>query len=165
MSRFDEFLAANQAFAQSFDRGGLPMPPARHVAIVACMDARLHPEKVLGVEIGDAHVIRNAGGRAQDAIRSLVISEQLLGTTEIVVLHHTDCGMLTFTNEQLADKVQAELGADVHGQDFLPFSDLEQSVRDDVAYLRASSLIPDSIPISGAIYDVETGKVREVVRA
>src|SRR5690242_7012171 len=110
MSRFDEFLAANETFVTSFDKGDLPMPPARRVAVVACMDARLHPEKVLGLEIGDAHVIRNAGGRVQDAIRSLVISERLLGTTEIVVLHHTDCVMLTFTNEQLANKVQADLG-------------------------------------------------------
>jgi carbonic anhydrase len=165
MTRFDEFIAANESFSASFDQGHLPMPPARQVAVVACMDARLHPEKVLGLAIGDAHVIRNAGGRAQDAIRSLVISQRLLGTTEIVVLHHTDCGMLTFTNEQLAAKVHDELGVDVAGQDFLPFPDLEQSVRDDVAILRASPLIPGSIPISGAIYDVTTGKVHEVVRA
>ena len=165
MSRFDEFLEANTIFAASFDQGDLPMPPARKVAIVACMDARLHPEKVLGLAIGDAHVIRNAGGRAEDALRSLVISERLLGTTEIVVLHHTDCGMLTFSNAQLAAKVQADLGADVTGRDFLPFSDLEQSVRDDVTILRASPLIPGDIPISGAIYDVTTGQVHEVVRA
>ncbi len=165
MTRFDEFLQANAAFAASFAHGDLPMPPARQVAVVACMDARLHPEKVLGIEIGDAHVIRNAGGRAQDAIRSLVISQQLLGTREIVVLHHTDCGMLTFTNEQLAAHVASSLGVNVEGQDFLPFNDLEQSVRDDVAFLRNSPLIPKDIPISGAIYDVRTGKVHEVVRA
>jgi carbonic anhydrase len=165
MSRFDEFLDANAEFAATFTQGNLPMPPARHVAIVACMDARLHPEKALGLAIGDAHVIRNAGGRAADAIRSLVISERLLGTTEIVVLHHTDCGMLTFSNAQLAAKVASDLGVDVSGQDFLPFGDLEQSVRDDVALLRESPLIPKSIPISGAIYDVDTGKVHEVVRA
>src|SRR5215207_3908478 len=105
MTKFDEFLTANTTYAEAFDRGDLPMPPARHVAIVTCMDARLHPEKFLGLEVGDAHVIRNAGGRvSEDALRSLVISEQLLGTTEIVVIHHTDCGMLTFTNEQLAAK-------------------------------------------------------------
>jgi carbonic anhydrase len=165
MSRFDEFLAANETFAAEFTEGDLPMPPARKVAVVACMDARLHPEKALGIAIGDAHVIRNAGGRVQDAIRSLVISERLLGTTEIVVLHHTDCGMLTFSNEDLAAKVQADLGVDVSGQDFYPFPDLEQSVRDDVAFLRESPLIPQDIPISGAIYDVTTGKVHEVVRA
>lgn len=165
MTRFDEFLKANEAFAASFDRGDLPMPPARKVAVVACMDARLHPEKVLGVDIGDAHVIRNAGGRAQDALRSLVISQQLLGTREIVVLHHTDCGMLTFTNEQLAAKIASELGVNVEGRDFLPFADLEKSVRDDVAFLRNSPLIPKDVPISGAIYDVRTGRVHEVVRA
>jgi carbonic anhydrase len=166
MTKFDEFLAANKNFVQTFDKGGLPMPPARQVAVVACMDARLHPEKVLGLEIGDAHVIRNAGGRAsEDAIRSLVISERLLGTTEIVVLHHTDCGMLTFTNEQLAAKVKDDLGIDVGNRDFLPFPNLEQSVRDDVAILRSSPLIPKNIPISGAIYDVTTGKVLEVIRA
>lgn len=165
MTCFDEFLKANETFAAGFTRGDLPMPPARKVAVVACMDARLHPEKVLGIDIGDAHVIRNAGGRAQDALRSLVISQQLLGTREIVVLHHTDCGMLTFTNEQLAAKIQTDLGVDVSGQDFLPFADLEQSVRDDVAFLRNSPLIPKDIPISGAIYDVRTGRVHEVVRA
>jgi carbonic anhydrase len=166
MTKFDEFLTANTTYAEDFDRGDLPMPPARHVAIVTCMDARLHPEKFLGLEVGDAHVIRNAGGRvSEDALRSLVISEQLLGTTEIVVIHHTDCGMLTFTNEQLAAKVQQELGVDVSGRDFLPFPDLEQSVRDDVEIVRSSPLIPSDIPVSGAIYDVRTGKVHEVVRA
>ncbi len=165
MTRFDEFLNANETFAASFTKGDLPMPPARKVAIVACMDARLHPEKVLGIDIGDAHVIRNAGGRAQDALRSLVISQRLLGTREIVVLHHTDCGMLTFTNEQLAATIQADLGVDVSGQDFLPFADLEQSVRDDVAFLRNSPLIPKDIPISGAIYDVRTGRVHAIIRA
>ncbi|NJM07158.1 carbonic anhydrase [Candidatus Gracilibacteria bacterium] len=165
MSRFDEFLVANETFAAEFTVGDLPMPPARKVAVVACMDARLHPEKALGIAIGDAHVIRNAGGRVQDAIRSLVISQRLLGTNEIVVLHHTDCGMLTFSNDDLAAKVQADLGVDVSGQDFYPFPDLEQSVRDDIAYLRESPLIAQDIPISGAIYDVTTGKVHEVVRA
>jgi carbonic anhydrase len=165
MANFDQFLTANKGFASQFDRGHLPMPPARHVAVVACMDARLHPEKALGIDIGDSHVIRNAGGRvSDDVIRSLVISQRLLGTTEVVVLHHTDCGMLTFTNEQLAEKVQAELGVDVHGRDFLPFSDLEQSVRDDVATIRNSPLIPQGFPVSGAIYDVQTGIVHEVVR-
>ncbi len=165
MANFDQFLEANKGFVASFDKGGLPMPPARHVAVVACMDARLHPEKVLGINIGDSHVIRNAGGRvSDDVIRSLVISQRLLGTTEVVVVHHTDCGMLTFTNEQLADKVQAELGVDVHGRDFLAFSDLKQSVLDDLATLRNSPLIPRDFPVSGAIYDVTTGIVHEVAR-
>ena len=120
---------------------------------------------VLGIAIGDAHVIRNAGGRVNDAIRSLVISQRLLGTKEIVVLHHTDCEMLTFTNADLTAKVKEDLGEDVSDQDFLPFPDLEQSVRDDVTILRESPLIPKDIPISGAIYDVQTGQVNEVVRA
>jgi carbonic anhydrase len=166
MATFDEFLTANQSYSQSFDRGDLPMPPARKVAVLTCMDARLHPEKFLGLDVGDAHVIRNAGGRAsEDALRSLVISERLLGTTEIVVIHHTDCGMVTFSNADLAAKIQQDLGVDVGERDFLPFSNLEQSVRDDVAILRESPLIPKDIPISGAVYDVRSGTVQEVVRA
>ena len=165
MSQFDEFLAADQVYQQSFDRGDLTMPPARKVAIVTCMDARLHPEKFLGLDVGDAHMIRNAGGRvSDDAIRSLVISQRLLGTQEIVVIHHTDCGMLTFKNEDLAAKIRDDLGVDVGAQDFLPFGDLEESVRDDVATLRQSPLIPNDIPIAGAIYDVTTGALREVTR-
>ncbi len=165
MSTFDECLTANQSYAQSFKQGDLPMPPARKVAILTCMDARLHPEACLGLQLGDAHVIRNAGGRASDdAIRSLVISQRLLGTSEIVVIHHTDCGMLTFTNADLAQKIQQDLGIDVGARDFLPFPDLEQSVHDDVTVLRASPLIPTDIPIAGAIYDVHTGTVQEVVR-
>lgn len=164
MTEFDKFLAANKTFAAGFDKGALPMPPARHVAIVTCMDARIHPEKALGLEIGDAHVIRNAGGRvSDDALRSLVISERLLGTTEIVVIHHTDCGMVTFTNEQLAAKIKTDLGVEVEvGHDFLPFSDLRQSVLDDLRTLRESPLIPKDVTISGAIYDVHTGVVTTV---
>lgn len=166
MAAFDEFLGANERYVESFDRGDLPVPPARRVAVVTCMDARLSPETFLGLEIGDAHVIRNAGGRvSDDAIRSLVISERLLGTEQIVVIHHTDCGMLTFSNEDLTAKIREDLGVDTTGQDFLPFSDLEQSVRDDVETLRNSELIPDDILISGAIYDVYTGELREIVRA
>lgn len=163
MSVFDEFLRANKSYAAAFDQGDLPMPPSRKVAVLTCMDARLHPSKFLGLGLGDAHVIRNAGGRAsEDAIRSLVISQQLLGTREIVVIHHVDCGMLTFSNEQLSGIVQRELGVDVSGRDFLPFSDIEQSVRDDVAALRASPLIPNDVLISGAVYDVTNGELRVV---
>ena len=165
MGQFDELLEANEAFAAGFDKGHLATRPARRLAVVTCMDSRIHPEKSLGLADGDAHIIRNAGGRAQEALRSLVISQRLLGTNEIVVLHHTDCGMVLFTNQQLADRIEAELGVDVQGMDFLPFSDLEQSVRDDVAFLRASPLIPKDVPISGAVYDVRTGKVHEIVRA
>jgi carbonic anhydrase len=165
VARFDEFKEANQRYVASFDKGDLPTPPARQVAVVTCMDARLHPEEFLGLEVGDAHVIRNAGGRvSEDAIRSLVISERLLGTGEIVVIHHTDCGMLTFRNEDLTAKIKEDLGVDTTGRDFLPFPDLEQSVRDDVETLRRSEIIPDDVQISGAIYDVQTGQLREIVR-
>ena len=166
MARFDELREANERYAASFDRGDLPTPPARGVAVVTCMDARLHPEEFLGLEVGDAHVIRNAGGRvSEDAIRSLVISERLLGTEEIVVIHHTDCGMLTFSNEALPAKIKEDLGVDAMGRDFLPFSNLEQSVRDDVQTLRNLGLVPDDISISGAIYDVRSEELCEIVRS
>lgn len=161
MSVADEFSQANEQYAAGFNKGDLAMPPARHVAVVACMDARLDPAKALGLQEGDAHVIRNAGGRAEDAIRSLVISQQLLGTREVVVVHHTDCGMLTFTDDQLRQKVHDELGADTDIP-FLAFPDLEQSVRDDVAALRSSPLLLKDVPVRGFIYDVKTGRVHEV---
>lgn len=163
MSVLDDVLQANEAYAAGFDRGGLPMPPARKVAVVTCMDARLHPEKFLGFEVGDAHMIRNAGGRvSDDAIRSLVISYHLLGTREVIVIHHTDCGMLTFTNDQLRSKLREATGADASGIDFLPFGDLDQSVCDDVAAVRACPFIPDDVPVSGFVYAVETGRLRRV---
>jgi len=162
MTIVQEFRQANEAYAAQFQKGNLPMPPARKVAVLACMDARLDPARMLGLEEGDAHVIRNAGGRAADALRSLVISEQLLGTNTIVIIHHTDCGMLTFTNEQLHAKVKQDLHADADHIAFLPFNDLEQSVRDDIAFLRSSPLIPQSIEIAGFIYDVKNGKLLPV---
>jgi carbonic anhydrase len=164
MAVIDELLDANKSFAGSFDKGALPMPPARQVAIVTCMDARLHPAAFLGLDIGDAHVIRNAGGRASDdALRSLIISSQLLGTKEFAVIHHTDCGMLTFSNDDLRAKL-ADAG-DASGIDFLPFSDNEASVREDVEAIRNSPFIPAGTTVSGYIYEVETGKLRTVVPA
>ncbi|WP_067935790.1 beta-class carbonic anhydrase [Alicyclobacillus kakegawensis] len=164
MSQVEKLLEANQAYAERFSQGELPIPPTKKIAVLTCMDARIDPLQALGAELGDIHVIRNAGGRVtEDTIRSLVISEQLLGTNEILVLHHTDCGMLTFKNEDLYDKVSQRLGPDsataASKIDFLPFGDLEQSVRDDIKVLRDSPLIPKDVPIYGAIYDVHTGKI------
>ncbi len=163
MSVTDEVLRANQEFTQSFDRGDLPGPPARKLAVVTCMDARLHPEKFLGLNIGDAHVIRNAGGRvSDDALRSLIISSHLLGTNEYIVIHHTDCGMLTSTNGDLRAKLAQETGADASNIDFLPFSNLEESVREDIRRIKESPFIPQSIPVRGFVYDVRTGQMTEV---
>jgi carbonic anhydrase len=163
MAALPELLEANRRYAAGFTKGSLPVPPARHVAILTCMDARLDPARMLGLEEGDAHVIRNAGGRpTEDAIRSLVISQLLLGTREVVVIHHVECGMLSFSNDELRQKIRADLGADASGIDFLPFSDLAQSVRDDVAELRRSPLLLKDAPISGFIYDVKSGRLLPV---
>ena len=135
-------------------------------SIVTCMDARIDPKAAFGIALGDAHVIRNAGGSAKEALRSLVISQQLLGTDEILLIKHTGCGMLTFKNEDAIKIVENNLGHDAKeelaGLDFLPFPDLDQGVRDDVSLLRASKAIPDKVNISGWVYEVETGKVRAV---
>ena len=165
--QLQDLLESNGHFAAGFTQGELAMPPARHLAVVTCMDARLEPLAFLGLHLGDAHVVRNAGGRVtEDALRSLVISERLLGTDAILVIHHTDCGMLTFTDEQLRARVQDDLGTEAHavasGMAFLPFADLEASVRDDVATLAASPLIPSGIPVYGLIYDVHTGRLQPV---
>jgi carbonic anhydrase len=163
MSVLDDLLAANERYAASFAKGDLPVPPARRVAVLTCMDARLDPERFLGLSEGDAHVIRNAGGRASDdAIRSLVISYKLLGTREFLVIHHEECGMLTFTNEQLREQLRRDLNADASGVDFLPFSDLDESVREDVETIRSSPLVAEDISVSGFVYDVKSGRLREV---
>jgi carbonic anhydrase len=131
MSELDRMIEANRRYAERFEEGGKPTTPARRVAILTCMDSRIHLEQALGLSIGDAHMIRNAGGRASDdAIRSLIISSRLLGTTEFAVIHHTDCGMVMFTNQQLREKLADEAGTDASAIDFLPFSDLRQSVID-----------------------------------
>ena len=161
-----ELLAANQTYAAGFAKGDLPMPPARKVAVLTCMDARIDPAKALGLEEGDAHVIRNAGGLAAEAIRSLAISQELLGTREIVVVHHTDCGMLTFTDEvirgRLAASLGEEAGAAAAGMAFLPFADVEESVRRDVAAIAASPLIRPDTAVAGFVYDVKTGRLTPV---
>ena len=163
MTATDDAIGANQRYAESFDRGDLPMPPGRKLAVLTCMDARLHPETFLGLDVGDAHMIRNAGGRASDdAIRSLIISSHLLGTNEYIVIHHTDCGMLTFSNSDLQNKLAQETGADASHIDFLPFGDLEDSVRDDVLRIKDSRFIPDDISVRGFVYDVRSGRLTEV---
>ncbi|HEX9693520.1 MAG TPA: carbonic anhydrase [Actinomycetota bacterium] len=166
MSIVDRFRKRNEKFARDFDKGDAPMPPAERFVVLTCMDARLHPETFLGMEIGDAHVIRNAGGRASDdALRSLIISSRLLGTQEYAVIHHTDCGMLTFSNDELRGKLAADTGRDASHMDFLPFSDLEESVRDDVRRIRDNPFVPPDIEVSGWVYDVKTGKLQEIVPA
>ena len=162
MTETDTFLKNNEAYASSFDKGELPMPPGRKVAVVACMDARLDPARILGLEEGDAHVIRNAGGVvSDDAIRSLAISQNLLGTEEIVLMHHTDCGMLTFTDEQLADKLESETGSRPEWRAHA-FGDLEQDVRDGIGRIKQSPFVPRSDSVRGFVYEVETGRLREV---
>ncbi len=162
MSQTDELLANNEAYAESFDKGNLPLPPARKIAIVTCMDARLSPYVMLGLTEGDAHVIRNAGGVVtDDEIRSLAISQRLLGTEEIVLIHHTDCGMLTFTDDEFRSQVQADTGIKPHWS-AESFADLDEDVRQSIARVKASPFIPHTDEVRGFVYDVETGKLREV---
>ena len=163
MSYFEQFMQDNQAYVALHGELNLPIKPKTRVAIVTCMDSRLHVAQALGLALGDAHILRNAGGRVtDDMIRSLVISQQQMGTREIVVLHHTDCGAQTFNNEDFQEHLKCELGVDVSGQDFLPFQDVEESVREDIKLLRECPLIPDDVIISGAVYDVDTGRMIEV---
>jgi carbonic anhydrase len=162
MSQTDELLKNNEAYAEKFDKGGLPLPPARKVAVVACMDARLNPSYLLGLEEGDAHVIRNAGGViTDDEIRSLAISQRLLGTTEIVLVHHTDCGMLTFNDDEFKQQLQDDTGLKPQWSPE-SFNDLEDDVRQSIARIKASPFIPKKDGIRGFVYEVETGKLREV---
>lgn len=162
MTAIDEMLAANQRYATGFTKGSLPMPPGRKTAVVICMDARIDPARALGLEEGDAHVIRNAGGRVVEALRSLAISQQLLGTAEVAIIHHTDCGMLTFTDESIRGKLKESLAADADHIAFLPFTDVDESVRADVALYRSSTLVRQDVPVRGFVYDVKTGGVREL---
>ncbi len=162
MSVTDELLKNNEAYAANFDKGDLPLPPARKVAVVACMDARLNPYGALGLSEGDAHVIRNAGGVVtDDEIRSLAISQRLLGTEEIVLIHHTDCGMLTFTDDDFRRQIQEETGIKPEWA-AEAFSDLEEDVRQSIARIEASPFIPKKDSVRGFVYEVETGRLREV---
>jgi carbonic anhydrase len=162
MSATDEFLAANQRYAESFTKGDKPLPPAKQVAVVACMDARIETGRLLGLEEGDAHVIRNAGGVVtDDVIRSLAISQRLLGTTEIVLIHHTDCGMLTFKDDDVKAEIEKDTG--LRPQFALEaFPDLRDDIRQSVRRIKASPFIPHTDSIRGFIYDVESGRLNEV---
>ena len=158
----DELLRNNERYANSFDKGDLPIPPAKQIAIVTCMDARLSPYVMLGLSEGDAHVIRNAGGViTDDEIRSLMISQRLLGTREVMLIHHTDCGMLTFSDEELREQIQQEVGIKPHFP-LETFADLEEDVRQSIKRIEASPFIPHKDSVRGFIYEVETGRLREV---
>jgi carbonic anhydrase len=161
MSATSELITNNEAYASSFDKGNLPIPPAKKVAVLACMDARLDPAKALGLREGDAHVIRNAGGVAtEDALRSLVISQRLLGTEEIILIHHTDCGMETFTDDTVKEQIFADTG--IRPSFALEaFPKAEEDVRQTAARIIASPFIPRKA-IRGFVYEVESGRLREV---
>ena len=158
---FERALAENERYAAQFDRSNLPVPPGRRLAVLACMDARLTVEDVLGLRTGDAHIIRNAGGLAtDDAIRSLVISQHLLGTDEVIVIEHTGCGMLTFEDEPVRRKIASAQGVSVD-LPLLPFSDLEANLRDQVRKIKNHPWVKD-VPVHGLVYEVETGRLRPV---
>ena len=162
MSTTDELLSNAESYAASFDKGDLPLPPARKIAIVACMDARLNPYGILGLQEGDAHVIRNAGGViTDDEIRSLAISQRLLGTEEIILIHHTDCGMLTFTDDDFKRSIQEDVGIKPEWA-VEAFPDLEEDVRQSLARINASPFIPNKNSVRGFVYEVESGNLREV---
>jgi carbonic anhydrase len=158
----DELLANNEAYAADFDKADLPLPPAKKLAVVACMDARLNPYGLLGLQEGDAHVIRNAGGViTDDEIRSLAISQRLLGTEEILLIHHTDCGMLTFSDDDFRRSIQEDTGIKPEWA-AEAFPDLEEDVRQSIARIEASPFIPRKDSVRGFVYEVETGRLREV---
>lgn len=166
MSFYYEALEANARYAEGFQHGHLPLPPSRRAAVLTCMDARLIPNEFLGFHIGEVHVIRNAGALAtDDAIRSLVISTNLLGTREILIIAHTGCGMLTFSDSEVQKQLQQQYGADASGFALHAFPDLHESVRKQVQRVRECPFIAKDIPIYGLIYHVETGKLEEVTHA
>ncbi len=162
MSATDEFLANNARYADAFDKGDVPPPPARKAAIVACMDARIETGAMLGLKEGDAHVIRNAGGVVtDDVLRSLTISQRMLGTREIILIHHTDCGMVTFTDDGVKAQIEAETGLRPAFA-FEAFPDVEEDVRQSIRRIKACPFIPEKGWIRGFVYDVATGKLNEV---
>jgi len=162
MSATDELLANAERYAEAFDQGDLPMPPAKRVAVLACMDARINQYGLLGLSEGDAHVIRNAGGVVtDDEIRSLAISQRLLGTEEIILIHHTDCGMLTFTDDDFRKQIHEDTGIKPEWA-VETFDNLEGDVRQSIARIKASPFIPKKDQVRGFVYDVETGRLAEV---
>jgi carbonic anhydrase len=162
MSATDEVLANNQRYAAEFSNPGLPSPPAKHLAVIACMDARLDVNRILGLQEGDAHVIRNAGGVVtDDEIRSLAISQRLLGTSEIILIHHTDCGMLTFTDDEFRSQLAQDTGVEPEWN-AEAFRDLDEDVRDSIERITSSPFIPNKDSVRGFVYEVDTGKLREV---
>ena len=162
MSATDELLRNNERYAERFDKGGLPSRPPRRLAVIACMDARLDVHRALGLEEGDAHVIANAGGVVtDDGIRSLAISQRLLGTEEVVLVHHTDCGMLTIDDERFREELRAETGVEPEWSTHA-FSDLDEDVRESIARIKGSPFVPRKDRVRGFVYDVETGRLREV---
>jgi len=162
MSATDDLLANNDAYVASFDKADLPLPPAKKAAVVACMDARLNVYGALGLREGDAHVIRNAGGVVtDDAIRSLAISQRLLGTEEIILIHHTGCGMLTFTDDEFRHSIEEDTGIRPEWA-AEAFADLDADVRQSIARIKASPFIPRKDAVRGFVYEVETGRLREV---
>jgi carbonic anhydrase len=163
VSVLEEIRDANDRYSADFEHGALPLPPARRFAVLTCMDARIDPARALGLVEGDAHVIRNAGGLASDdAVRSVVISQALLGTTEVLVIGHTDCGMVTFTNDQLREQLRDARGVDAEHLDFQPFPDASARVQSSVRRLRETPLLPDDYGVRGFVYDVATGRLLEV---
>ena len=163
MSVTDQLLTNNISYSENFDKGDLPLPPAKKVVVLACMDARLSPYAALGLEEGDAHVIRNVGGVVtDDEIRSLAISQHLLGTEEIILIHHTDCGMLTFTDDDFRLRLQEETGVKPSWA-AESFADLDEDVRQSIARIKTSPFVPRTESVRGFVYDVETGQLREVV--
>ena len=162
MSSTDDVLANNEAYAASFDKADLPLPPARKLAVVACMDARVNVYGALGLQEGEAHVIRNAGGViSDDVIRSLAISQRLLGTEEIVLIHHTDCGMLTFTDDEFKAAIEKDTGIRP-GWAAEAFPDLDGDVRQSIARIKASPFVPNKDAVRGFVYEIESGRLREV---
>ena len=164
MSATDELLTANEEFARNFKLAHLHKPPARRLAIVACMDARLSVEELAGLKTGDAHIIRNAGGIVtEDALRSLIISHYLLGTEEIMVINHTDCGLMLMSEQDLRTKIQNRAGTDaVSPSYFYAFQNIDENVRHQLQKLRSHPWIPDSVVVRGFVYDVSNGRLREI---